>query len=335
VFSLAFEKRKNNKIVVSTVYGGSVKVIITVFSLISGAVFLLLIWGVFIEPRFMIEERFEDVSIEGIPGWDGKTIAVIADIQIGMWLNNTGTSREAVNRIIHKTPAAVLIAGDFIYNPTEESEEETKEELEEEDYNQISRKLEKIKEILSPLTKAGIPTFAVLGNHDYGLMNKEDIRVEWIAERVMKSLESIGIKVLNNDAVRLSKSGEGEELYLVGIGSHMAGKDNASVALSKVPDGAQCIILMHNPQSFEQIPPNTSPLAIAAHTHGGQVRIPFFPQWSWLTFIKSEKVHADGWIKNFGQEGNKLYVNRGIGFSIFPVRINCLPEITYFNLHSR
>ncbi|CAN5381595.1 hypothetical protein BH20ACI2_BH20ACI2_09410 [soil metagenome] len=31
---------------------------------------------------------------------------------------------------------------------------------------------------------------------------------------------------------------------------------------------------------------------------------------------------------------NLLYVNRGIGFSSFPVRINCRPELTIFSLRS-
>lgn len=48
-----------------------------------------------------------------------------------------------------------------------------------------------------------------------------------------------------------------------------------------------------------------------------------------------EKVHVDGWIEDdFGQLGNHLYVNRGIGFSSFPLRINCRPELTFFTLHA-
>jgi predicted MPP superfamily phosphohydrolase len=45
-------------------------------------------------------------------------------------------------------------------------------------------------------------------------------------------------------------------------------------------------------------------------------------------------VHADGWIRDrgFGAPGNTLYVNRGIGFSDVPIRINCPPELTLFTL---
>jgi predicted MPP superfamily phosphohydrolase len=46
-------------------------------------------------------------------------------------------------------------------------------------------------------------------------------------------------------------------------------------------------------------------------------------------------VYGDGWIKNYGKQGNNLYVNRGIGFSDIPIRINCPPEVTLFTLRSQ
>jgi predicted MPP superfamily phosphohydrolase len=48
--------------------------------------------------------------------------------------------------------------------------------------------------------------------------------------------------------------------------------------------------------------------------------------------LTDEKIHSDG-FENFGQAGNRLEVNRGIGISTFPVRINCRPELTFFTLH--
>ncbi len=42
----------------------------------------------------------------------------------------------------------------------------------------------------------------------------------------------------------------------------------------------------------------------------------------------------DGWIEGFGEPGNQLYVNRGIGFSVVPIRILCPPEVTLFTLRS-
>jgi predicted MPP superfamily phosphohydrolase len=92
--------------------------------------------------------------------------------------------------------------------------------------------------------------------------------------------------------------------------------------------------MMHNPRSFLPLPANTAPVAIAGHTHGGQIRLPLTPQWSWLTVTK-EMEHVDGWSHGYGASGNQLYVNRGIGFSEVPLRINCPPEVTIFTLQSQ
>ncbi|MGD1875356.1 MAG: hypothetical protein ACFB02_20160 [Mastigocoleus sp.] len=48
--------------------------------------------------------------------------------------------------------------------------------------------------------------------------------------------------------------------------------------------------MMHNPDSFEQFTSKSAPLAIAGHTHGGQVRIPNTPR-SWLRFTESDKAY--------------------------------------------
>lgn len=75
----------------------------------------------------------------------------------------------------------------------------------------------------------------------------------------------------------------------------------------------------HNLSSFVGFPQGTSPLAVAGHTHGGQVRLSGTPEWSWLTYAEEDKVHTDGWIGGVGKPGNRLYANRGIGFSSVPI----------------
>jgi hypothetical protein len=50
----------------------------------------MLIWGS-IEP-YLIDKEEELAGIPGLPpAWEEKQVALIADWQIGMWLNNTST----------------------------------------------------------------------------------------------------------------------------------------------------------------------------------------------------------------------------------------------------
>lgn len=275
----------------------------------------------------MVDIERHTVELPNLPViWDGGRVAVIADLQVGMWLANTGTIRRIVRDAIATRPAAVLIAGDFLYKPGSDPGPEIREAV----------------ELVRPLVAAGIPTIAVLGNHDYSLDERDDPRNEVLAEQLRMALEAAGVRVLRNEAValpppvnlRAAQPSPASALYVAGVGPRWAGEDDPAAAIAQVPAGAAYLVLMHNPDSFAAIPAGRAPVALAAHTHGGQIRVPFTPDWSWLTIVnRGDVVHADGWIApGFGAPRNRLYVNRGIGFSDVPVRINCAPELTLLTL---
>lgn len=277
---------------------------------------LLLVWAL-IEPYFIDREEYQ-VAIPNLPEtWEGQRVALIADLQVGMWLDNTWTIRRIVNSLVKERPAIVLIAGDFVYHAGDD----------------FGPELNEVVGLLEPLTAAGIPTYAVLGNHDYGMPTSETAKNEVLASAVRTALEAIGIRVLHNESVELPQTAEQEApFYLVGIGAHVPNEDRPEVALAGVPDAAPRLVMMHHPDTFAQLPAGSAPLAVAGHTHGGQFRLPFTPEWSWMTFTTEDEVHADGWIPDYGERGNRLYVNRGIGFSVVPLRLNAPPEVTLFTL---
>jgi predicted MPP superfamily phosphohydrolase/membrane-associated phospholipid phosphatase len=286
-----------------------------------GVLAAILTYGAAVEPRVILDVETEPAPIPGlIAEWEGQSIAVLADFQSGMWWDNTGMMRRAVERAIEARPAVVLLAGDFIYKAGEDPAPEVRE----------------IAEILRPLAESGIPTYAVLGNHDWGLVQpvwKQATPNMESAEAVRSMLRELGIPALHNQSVPLRLTEGSAPLYIVGIGSHYAAEDEPLDALREVPDGAPRVVFMHHPDSYEEIPAGAAPIAIAGHTHGGQIALPFTPEWSWLTFVMGDEVHADGWIEqDYGAPGNRLYVNRGIGFSLVPIRIGAAPEITLFEL---
>ena len=69
-------------------------------------------------------------------------------------------------------------------------------------------------------------------------------------------------------------------------------------------------------------------LILTGHTHGGQIRIPFYGPLTTMTEIGREYTKG---LHRFGQ--STLYVSRGFGTSILPVRFLCPPEITVFNFN--
>jgi uncharacterized protein len=131
----------------ATAYAGSV---------LLGIVILITVWGVVIEPR-LIEQREWTIELPGLPPpWNGRQIALMADLQVGMWLNNTDTIRRIVKRLVKRRPAAVLIAGDFIYHPIEDEPEDVSEEFEPSDYREDAlEEVRRVVDLLRPLTEAG------------------------------------------------------------------------------------------------------------------------------------------------------------------------------------
>ena len=284
-----------------------------ILSVIGALVVLGVVWGAVIEPRFLLDDEAFEAELPDLPpGWDGKTVALVADFQIGMWGGNTGMVEEAIEDAIDDSVSLMLIAGDFLYKPNED------------------RVLEAV-DVVRPLIEAGIPTVAVLGNHDYSLMKESSEVVTEYADRLRRGLEDAGVVVLENDATPVVAGGD--TLWVAGVGSNWAGRADVAAALEAVPEGAPRLWLMHNSEAFRDIPSEEAHLALAAHTHGGQVRVMPGPRTSWLDIVRNGEVAADGWAADsIGAPPNRIYINRGIGFSTVPIRINCRPELTEITL---
>lgn len=276
---------------------------------------LLLLWGGVVESRFLLDVETYEAEVPNLPSaWEGQTVAFLADFQIGMWLDNTGMIEKAVAAALEARPALVLLAGDFVYKPD-------------------SAVVREAVALMRPLTDAGIPVLAVLGNHDYSLMKETSEMREDIARHLKAELEAAGMRVLENEAEPVTMPGSDEALYVVGIGSAWAQRSQPEAALARVPGEAPRVIMMHNPIAYRDLPRQAAPLTLAAHTHGGQIRLPLMPSESWLDIARPREVVAEGWAEDhIGAAGNRLYVNRGIGFSLVPMRILCRPELTLFTL---
>ncbi len=280
----------------------------------------VVVYGTAIEPRIVVREDHM-AAIPNLPAaWEGKQVAVFADLQVGMWWANRDAARRLVGQVVQIKPAFVLIAGDFVYDADDS----------------VDSQMTEVLSILQPLLASRIPTYAVLGNHDYSLMNEGSKKESQVGDRVRHALDSAGVHMMDNQAVPLRPSGRDSAtslpLYLVGIGERWAKNDRDTTTLAQVPAGAPRLVFMHDPDSFANIPAGKAPVAVAAHTHGMQLGIPFVSDWLWRNKFSDNGAGVGGWVDDYGQPGNHVYVNRGVGFSILPIRINAFPELTIFTL---
>ena len=169
-----------------------------------------------------------------------------------------------------------------------------------------------VAEELSELkSKEGV--YAVLGNHD----NKE---------LTFDILSKKGIHVLINEHIPLYR--KKDYLFIAGVDDLWRGNMDLDATLKGMDDKPK-ILLSHNPDAIEMIKHTGIDFVMAGHTHGGQVCLPLYgPP---VVYSKFGARYAAGL---FHEEKTIMYVNKGIGVSIFPVRFFARPEITLFTLQN-
>lgn len=163
-----------------------------------------------------------------------------------------------------------------------------------------------------------VPKLAVLGNWEHwGGVDREALR------RVHASNGTL----LLVDAWTTLRLG-GRVLHVGGADDHTAG----SPRLPAPPAGAEpatTVLLQHSPGWFEGAEglaaARAAGLCLSGHTHGGQIT--FFGLRVWTPPGSGRFGH--GW---YATSGCRLYVSRGLGTSLVPVRFGSRPEIAVFDL---
>jgi len=86
------------------------------------------------------------------------------------------------------------------------------------------------------------------------------------------------------------------------------------------------VLLIHYPTQADRLEGRRYDLILAGHSHGGQVRLPFYGA---LVLPVGVGRYEAG---QYDSLGGPLYVNVGVGTFKIPVRFNCRPEITVVRL---
>ncbi|HUJ39826.1 MAG TPA: metallophosphoesterase [Candidatus Acidoferrales bacterium] len=168
-------------------------------------------------------------------------------------------------------------------------------------------------EILGGL-RARRGVFAVLGNHDF--------RVG--ADLITRALRRSGIAVLRNRHTVIRAGGA--QLHVAGV-DDLWYKPNLPRALQRIPRGRPVVLLSHNPRIVPAAAYFSVDLVLSGHTHGGQVRLPFLERMRDRN-QQPRRFHT-GW-DSWGR--TRVYVSRGIGTIVLPVRVACPPEMPVFTL---
>ncbi|WP_295550178.1 metallophosphoesterase [Limnohabitans sp. Rim8] len=138
--------------------------------------------------------------------------------------------------------------------------------------------------------------------------------------------EKNDVTLLVNQCISFSNTGL--RLSVAGFDDYTAGQPDVDRTFRQCGKEDQIIIAEHSPGLFDENPRTTLKkiaFSMAGHTHGGQFAI---GNNALITPPGSGRFVA-GWYQT---EWGDLYVSKGIGTSVIPLRIGARPEITIFEL---
>lgn len=244
---------------------------------------------------FIIEPRWVQVStLQRQVGLKGATfkIAQLSDLHLA----GMGTTEEAtLNHLKALKPDLILLSGDVI-----------------DDRNNLP-KLEAFLKTMPVAIKV-----ATLGNWEY-----------WSGTD-LKQLSALykrhQVRLLVNECLPLVVNGV--HFSLAGLDDYTAGEPDLIRTLQQCTKEAPIIMTQHSPGLFDEDPsPELGQIvySLSGHTHGGQLAM---GKHAFLTPRGSGRYVAGSYQTAWGD----LYVSRGIGTSVIPLRIGARPEIVLLEL---
>jgi uncharacterized protein len=161
--------------------------------------------------------------------------------------------------------------------------------------------------------RARCGVYAVLGNHD-----------NWVDPALVTDLFRLaGIRVLNNEGMRFED--RGVSFWLAGVDDTMVGLEDLPLALAGSAADEMKLLLAHNPVILRRAARAGVDLVLSGHTHGGQV--------TWRSERSASGRVRRRILRGLGRRGEtQIYVTRGLGTVVLPVRYGCLPEVSLLTL---
>ena len=271
---------------------------------------LLMGYGILIE-RNCVRVKTVEVAFDNLPkAFDGYTIVQLSDIHSRSFRYRTGTLQRMVDKVNRLDADLIAFTGDIVTISPKE--------------------LDATEEALRRL-KARDGVVSILGNHDYcpyiirsdSTMSSEEGKAEVIARE-----KAMGWRLLMNEHWVLHHGDD--SIAIVGVENtstspHFPKRGDLYKAMHGT-EGMFHILLSHDPTHWDMgVIGKDIPLTLSGHTHAMQ-----FSLLGW-----SPIGHFYKQSKGLYRKGNQqLYINIGLGETIFPARVGATPEITRIVLKS-
>lgn len=181
--------------------------------------------------------------------------------------------------------------------------------------------------------------YAVLGNHEYYAYTMLQRTIGRLSKRhrhpksmrdvtpVIDGLERVGIRVLRDEAVSLSR----EEIHIVGIDYPNIAEEKLTELVNDVPDNYLKLGLMHVPENMSYMSRAGFHVVFMGHTHGGQVRIPGLGALTSNSELPRSQASGLIW-----RDQTAFHISRGLGADPRTnFRLFCPPAATLIEINNQ
>ncbi|QVL31880.1 metallophosphoesterase [Telmatocola sphagniphila] len=259
------------------------------------------IYGWQVEPHWVkIVEH--PLPLKDAPGsWIGRRIVQISDPHVGA-LVDSDYLISALKKVNELKPDLVLVTGDWMSCWNRDVP------------------VPEVARVFAHLDKPPLGIVGILGNHDYGGENRNDVR---LADRLSDQLAADGVTVLRNQAKEI------DGVTFIGLDEYWAHRFDTKPVADHLGKPGPKLALVHNPDTCD-LPQwyGYDGWIFCGHTHGGQCKSPFLPPF--ILPVQNHRYTA-GIFDLY--DGRTLHINPGLGY-VRKIRFNVRPEISIFTVQA-
>ena len=247
-------------------------------------------WGWFEAGWVRLREL--EVELPGLPAeLDGLRIAHLSDFHLGPPSRGVHAVEQAVAWTAARRPDLAVITGDLLTQPEGEP---------------------RLRELVQQL---GVPTYAVLGNHDMAISRDPQARASNLRDLAPATL-------LRDDGVLLEL--RGRSVWIAGTHPRMIVRRRAKVDPNSLSHAADLrILLCHFPRVLDRLEPGSFDLVLAGHMHDGQICVPYPGGKIRLAHPTARYVRGI-----YRTPAAVMHVSPGLGTTFVPFRFAARPEAT-------
>ncbi|MEG0313706.1 MAG: metallophosphoesterase [Erysipelotrichaceae bacterium] len=264
----------------------------------------ILFYGIYISVGKVSIHYETSVSSKISPDMNNVQIAFISDINYNSFMKKERLV-PMLEKLNNAHPEVVLFGGDMF------------------DQVDLSIPDASIQEELTALLKsieAPLGKFAVLGESD--MTNPE------MKETVTRILKNADFELITNNNIQLH-NGTKASINLVGVDCADAGSPDIDAAFKNISPENFTLVFTHAPDIIDSFPMNGIDVVLAGHTHGGQVRVPFYT-------VINDKPYGEKY--NYGKynlNSTELFVSNGLGTIQVDMRLFSPPQIVIYRIVSQ